>query len=257
MPGFVMRDWLPRAIRSRLWGDRERWGLTIREKDTCWAEWNRISLEFYAANQRQGIGTAVNDAGYRVMSRVDLSGKRVLEIGPGDIRHTAFWQGKPDEYWLIDIQSGMLEQAKHKLGTANVPFQSRLVQRGEALPLPDASIDVVVSFYSLEHIYPLAPYLEEIDRVLAPGGKLIGAIPTEGGLAWGTGRALTSRRWLKKHTRLDPDKIICWEHPNFADEIVAQLDRRFEQVHTGFWPLPGLPLLDFNLIIHFVYHKRD
>ena len=32
----------------------------------------------------------VNDAGYGVMSSIDLTGKRVLEIGAGDIRHMKF-----------------------------------------------------------------------------------------------------------------------------------------------------------------------
>ena len=46
--------------------------------------------EFYQANQRQGIGTRINDAGYTVMSNIDLTGKRILEIGAGDIRHIKY-----------------------------------------------------------------------------------------------------------------------------------------------------------------------
>jgi SAM-dependent methyltransferase len=253
--GCVIRNWLPRALRAPLWGDRERWGLSVRPHDPCWQEWERTYLAFYAANQRRGIGTQVNDAGYRVMSEIDLTGRRVLEIGPGDIRHVAFWRGRPSEYLIADIQQGMLEHAARKLQMAGVPFHSMLVSRGEPLPLEDAAADVVVSFYSLEHLYPLQPYLSEIGRVLRPGGTLIGAIPAEGGLAWGAGRLLTSRRWLRKHTTIDPDKIICWEHPNFADEILAVLDRNLGRDKVALWPLPWLPLLDVNLIVRFVYRK--
>ena len=252
----MIRDLLPHGIRAPLWGDRERWGLVVDDQDPCWHEWQRTYLDFYAANQREGVGTRVNDAGYRVMAKIDLGGKRVLEIGPGDIRHIAFWRGRPDQYFLADIQTAMLNKAEDKLAAAQVPCRSMLVRRGERLPLEDASVDVVVSFYSLEHIYPLPPYLDEISRVLRNGGILIGAIPAEGGLAWGGGRLLTSRRWFRKHTAIDPDKIICWEHPNFADQIIAELDRHLERKRIEFWPLKWLPLLDANLVIRFVYRKR-
>jgi len=255
MHRFVIRGWLPHALRAPLWGDRERWGLTVREEDPCWKRWQQADLDFYAASQRSGIGTRVNDAGYRVMSSIDLASKRVLEIGPGDIRHVAFWRGRPSEYVIADIREGMLDKAQRKLKAADVPFRSLLMRPAERLPLDDASVDVVVSFYSLEHLYPLRPYVEDICRVLRPGGTFIGAIPAEGGLAWGGGRLLTSRRWFKKHTAIDPDKIICWEHPNFADEILAELDRHLERQRVAFWPLPWLPLLDTNLIIRFNYRK--
>ena len=166
-----------------------------------------------------------------------------------------FWRGRPSEYLLADIQPAMLEKAREKLEAAAVPSHSLLVRRGEPLPLADESVDVAVSFYSLEHIHPLRPYLDEILRVLRPGGSLIGAIPAEGGLAWGTGRMLTSRRWFKKHTSIDPDKIICWEHPNFADEILAELARCFEPQRINWWPLPWLRMLDPNLIIRLQYRK--
>lgn len=255
MRGFVIRKWLPHALRAPLWGDRERWGLSVRPEDPCWQEWERSYLAFYAANQRHGIGTRVNDAGYRVMSEIDLTGRRVLEIGPGDIRHVAFWRGRPTEYLIADVQEGMLEHAARRLREAGVKFRSTLVSRGESLPLEDAAADVVVSFYSLEHLYPLQPYLSEIARVLRPGGTLIGAIPAEGGLAWGAGRLMTSRRWFRRHTTVDPDKIICWEHPNHADEILSALDRNFGRCKVESWPLPWLPLMDVNLIIRFVYRK--
>lgn len=253
---FAIRNWLPRRLRTPLWGEREKWGLTPDTADPCWREWERTYLDFYTANQRAGVGTYINDAGYRVMSWIDMSGKRVLEIGAGDIRHMQFWNGKPSEYVLADIQVGMLEKGAQKLKVGDIIYRQLLLQRGEPLPLEDASVDVVVSFYSLEHIYPLGSYLEQIARVLRPGGILIGAIPAEGGLAWGMGRMLTSRRWFKKNTKIDPDKIICWEHPNFADQVVNELDQHFVRSRLAFWPMSLLPSLDVNLIIRLFYRKR-
>ena len=251
----MIRDWLPGSVRAPLWGDRARWGLVVQPEDPSWIEWQRTSLGFYTANQRAGVGTTINDAGYRVMKRVDLEGRRVLEIGPGDIRHLAYWRGRPREVVLVDIREEMLELARRRLDAAGIPSTSTLAGRDDPLPVDDGSIDVVVSFYSLEHLYPLEPHVREIRRVLKPGGRLVGAVPAEGGLAWGAGRYLTSRRWLRRHTAIDPDKLICWEHPNFADQVVAELDRQLERRLVQTWPWPWLPLLDVNLIVRLVYAK--
>jgi SAM-dependent methyltransferase len=248
MPGF---------LKHRLWGDRGRWGLEIDESDRDWQEWLTAYQGFYKANQRSGFGEVVNEAGYKVMSGLDLGGKRVLEIGAGDIRHLKFLKGTPEQYILADISDHMMRLAQESLSKRGIRHETLMIARNEPLPLQDASVDVVVSFYSLEHLYPLSPYLRDIHRVLRPGGLLIGAIPTEGGLAWGLGRYLTSRRWLKKHTKITPDKIICWEHPNFADEILHEMDCTFARVSVKYWPFLWLRLIDPNLIVQFVYRKSE
>lgn len=250
-----MRKFLPRTLCKPLWGDRERWGLSPILDDLCWQEWQGTYTDFYAANQRAGIGRYVNDAGYKVMSSIDLTGKRVLEIGAGDIRHFPYWCGKPAEYLLADISAEMMDLAKQRLHEHNVACSTLLVERNKPVALDSASVDVIISFYSLEHLYPLKPYLEEFNRLLKPGGTLVGAIPTEGGLAWGAGRMLTSRRWFKRNTTIDPDKIICWEHPNFADHIIEQLDEVFAREAVKHWPMRFLPMIDTNLIIQFLYQK--
>jgi SAM-dependent methyltransferase len=221
-----------------------------------WQEWERAYGGFYEANQRQGVGRWVNDAGYRVLSRVDLGGRVVLEIGPGEIRHAVNWTGRPAHVHLVDIHEDMAQRGADVLSRLGVPHDVRVLSGEGGLPFADGSIDVVVSFYSLEHVWPLQPTLAEIRRVMAPDGVLVGAIPTEGGLAWGLGRLLTSRRWLRRHTSIDPDKLICWEHPNFADEVVDALDANFERRLLRRWPLRWLPSLDTNLLVTFVYRGR-
>ena len=249
-----IRSLLPKSLCTPLWGDRERWGFIPVLEDACWKEWQSRYTDFYQANQREGIGTWVNDAGYAVMSSIDLEGKRILEIGAGDIRHMKFWRGKPIEYVLVDASDEMMAFAKKRL-EGRVSYRTISVERNQSITLEDASVDVIVTFYSLEHLYPLRPYLDEFKRLLKPGGYLIGGIPAEGGLAWGCGRMLTSRRWFKKNTTIDPDKIICWEHPNFADQILGELDQVFKCETVQYWPLPWLPLLDPNLVIRLLYRK--
>ena len=254
MNKFALRNFLPKSLSIPLWGNRELWGLQINEADPCWQEWLKSYGDFYKENQRTGVGTKINDAGYSVMSQIDLTDKTVLEIGPGDIRHIQYWRGLPRDYFIADVSQLMMQQAQNRLKNKGVNYHSIMLERLQNLPIPSNSIDVIISFYSLEHLYPLTSYLTDMHRVLKPGGTMIGAIPTEGGFAWGLGQMLTSRRWFKKNTSIDPDKIICWEHPNFADDIIATLDDHFQQQKLLFWPM-RLQVLDINLIIQFRYTK--
>ena len=189
------------------------------------------------------------------MRKIDLDGKRVLEIGPGDIQHHRFWKGRPSLFAMVDVKQEMLGRSRAKLDEAGIRHQSVLVSRSDdMLPFDPDSFDVILSFYVLEHIRALAPALDDYSRVLRPGGVIAGAIPAEGGLAWGGGRFMTSRRWLIKNTHIDPDKIICWEHPNYAETILSALDARLERRHLSFWPLV-LPSIDLNLVVKFVYRN--
>tara|TARA_Y100000589_G_scaffold304646_1_gene317966 strand:- start:5707 stop:6471 length:765 start_codon:yes stop_codon:yes gene_type:complete len=251
-----IRNCFPEFLKKVLWGNRSRWGLEIDYSDPCWSKWEDEKLKFYQQNQRKGIGAVVNDAGYEVMSGINLEGKRVLEIGAGDIRHHKFWNGAPKEYILADVHDGMMQQAKAKLDSLGIPYRAIEVERNAPLDFEASSIDLILSFYSLEHLNPLSENLLEMKRLLKPGGLLIGAIPSEGGLLWGLGRFLTSRRWLRKNTDIDPDKIICWEHPNFADEIISQCDETFKRDSVSAWPLAFAPILDANLVYKLIYRKE-
>ena len=255
MNQFILRKFVPRFLHNLLWGNRKRWGLKVIPTDTDWKKYQDVMGEFYAATQRSGIGSIVNNSGYQAVADINLAGKVVLEIGAGDIQHFQYWVGRPEKYIISDISSEMMERAKSRLELNNVPCDVLMLEREEPLPLPDQSVDLILSFYSLEHLYPLAPYLEDMLRVLKPGGALVGAIPAEGGVAWGLGRALTSRRWFKRNTTIDPDKIICWEHPNFADQILNELDVSMDRQRISFWPLSWVKLLDINLIIRFHYRR--
>jgi SAM-dependent methyltransferase len=244
---------LPHPIAATLFGDRERFGRLPDPNDRHWIEWGTRSVDFYHASQKGGPGAVVNHAGYKVMRDVDLTGKTVLEIGPASLDHIAYWKGAPAHFTGVDINPAYLGMARAKLEERNVPFTTKLVDPllNEPLPFDDASFDIILTFYSLEHIYYLENYLSELRRVLRPGGVLAGAIPCEGGLAWGAGRYLTTRRWLLNNTTIDPNRIICWEHPNFADTILNELSRVFRTPAISFWPL-RIPAIDINLVAKFV-----
>ena len=215
---------LPAFLRRRLFGDREKHGLSAKIEDPSWVEWQTRYVDFYQENQKVSIGSVVNDAGYRVMRGQRLSGCAVLELGPGDIRHHLEWSDIPRRFVLADVLEEMLVATREKLARAGITCEAHLLKSREdhCLPFADAEFDIVISFYSLEHLHPLGLFLTEIARVLKPGGRIVGAIPCEGGVGWGLGRMLTSRLLAaqKHHYRSGQD------HSSGASQFCAGYSSR-------------------------------
>jgi len=254
---MCIRKNVPYRIYKKVWGDRKKFGLQPDVHDFDWKIWqDKAFNDFYPTTQQQGIGDRVSRMAYPVISRVDFGDKHVLEIGPGMIRHLPYIKSKPARYTICDINEDVLGMAEKQLKEAEIPCETIFLDRegDNELPFSDESFDVVISFNSLEHLYPLDDYLFEIKRILKVGALLIGGIPCEGGLVWGLGRLLTTRRYVHKNYGINYDKIICWEHPNFADFIIERLDTHFEREHLKLHPFSCLPI-DFNLVASFIYKQ--
>jgi hypothetical protein len=98
--------------------------------------------------------------------------------------------------------------------------------------------------------------LSEFKRILKKNKKIVGAIPNEGGIAWGLGRYLTSRRFVKNNSNINYDKIICWEHPNFADHIIQSFKKNNLKInYIKMYPFSFIKSIDFNLVTTFILSK--
>jgi ubiquinone/menaquinone biosynthesis C-methylase UbiE len=115
------------------------------------------------------------------------AGKDVLDIGCGG-------GGLVRELTAAGARASGLEISEAQLATARERDDGRgaryLVGRAEALPLPDASMDLAIFMRALHHVAPseLTAALREARRVLRPGGAVYVAEP----LAEGDFFALTS-----------------------------------------------------------------
>jgi ubiquinone/menaquinone biosynthesis C-methylase UbiE len=252
----ISKKLIPNSLFIQLFGNRIKFGTKPIQTDTDWIRWEEIAATFYAESQKVGIGSFVNNAGYKNIKKINFHNKTILEIGPGDINHLKYWRLKPKKFTIIDVDKNMAMFAQNRLNEIKVQPTTYVVKRNSLLPIEDNSVDIVISYYSLEHILELEKYLIDISRVLKPGGILVGAIPAEGGVAWGLGRMLTTSKWIKKKHGIDLNKIICWEHPNFASEIIKLLDKHFNKIELKAWPMPFVPLIDLNLIVKFNYAKK-
>lgn len=252
----MIYPYVPSLLSRILWGDRDRHGREIIPDDPDWMRWTGLSFDFYETTQRGGLAERIVGLAYSVMASVDFEGLEVMEFGPGVIAHLDHVEGRPKMYMLADISSDCLAASEKILDARGIPGAKALLDCSDpVLPFEDDAFDVVVSFNTLEHLYPLDRYLDEMARVLKPGGRFVGGIPCEGGLLWGLGRALTTRRLVTKRLGLDYDKIICWGHPNFADHILEHLEARFGTVRVRRYPFHWLPM-DCNLAVSFSCVKR-
>jgi ubiquinone/menaquinone biosynthesis C-methylase UbiE len=83
-----------------------------------------------------------------------------------------------------EVKQEFIDQSLLVLAEKQIPATA-YCSSASTMAVSDSSVDVIISFYSLEHMHPLEEYLGEFSRILRPGGILVGAIPCEGGLAWG------------------------------------------------------------------------
>jgi len=107
------------------------------------------------------------------VATLDLrSGEHVLDVGcgPGLLAQTlAQTVGPSGAVTGIDVSDSLLDHARTLSMAAPAIF---LRADATALPMPDASVDVVVSTQVLEYVPDVAAALAEMWRVLRPGGRV-------------------------------------------------------------------------------------
>ena len=109
-----------------------------------------------------------------VLGRIE-PGQVVLDLGCGagtDLLIAAQMVGPEGRAIGIDMTLTMLERAREsatEMGLENVELHRGLI---ESLPVPDESVDVVISNGVIDLVPDKDAVFGEIDRVLRPGGRL-------------------------------------------------------------------------------------
>lgn len=162
---------------------------------------------------------------------------RILEIGIGSGLNLPFYDaGKVDKLWGLEPSDEMTAYARKRV--REVPFEVEFIGLpGEEIPLADHSVDNVVVTYTLCTIPDAIAALEQMRRVLRPGGRLLfcehGEAPDE-----------SVRRWQE---RLNPmwRKISGGCNLNRKiPELIESGGFRITDIDTMY--IPGLRPLSFN-----------
>jgi phosphatidylethanolamine/phosphatidyl-N-methylethanolamine N-methyltransferase len=191
----------------------------------------------------------VQSAGHRAIRRMARSADVLtLDLGCGVGSHRGFCE-RTDNVIGLDIDQQSLERARRLA-------PDMFVVRGDGyrLPFVDRAFDRVISVYNLEHLVHLDWALEEVARVLKDGGEFLVSVPTEGGLAWGLGRSLTSARKFSENG-LDYRRSNSIDHCNCIWQIRKAIGRHFRVEKCARFPT-GLPSYHLNLIVTWRLRKR-
>jgi ubiquinone/menaquinone biosynthesis C-methylase UbiE len=105
------------------------------------------------------------------------AGKHVLDVACGEGYGSALLSRHAASVVGVDISPEAIDHAKNAYVTvANAQF---VCASCTSIPLDDASVDVAVSFETIEHITEQSQFLDEVLRVLKPEGVLLLSCPNK------------------------------------------------------------------------------
>jgi SAM-dependent methyltransferase len=107
-------------------------------------------------------------------ARLRCRDRDVLDAGCGVGYGTAFLAEEARRAVGVDLSDDAITYGRRRYAAPNVEF---LVGDLAALPLEDASFDLVCAFEVIEHLPAAARFVAEARRVLRPGGTLIVSTP--------------------------------------------------------------------------------
>lgn len=163
--------------------------------------------------------------------REHVEGRRVLEVGLGYGTLAEALARMGADYHGLDIAAGPVEMARHRL--AGVPgARPAQVQEGSALelPFPDASFDLLASIGCLHHTGDLFGAIQEVRRVLRPGGRLVLMVYNRRSLRCLAAAPLSAMR--HRRDRAGADEALRARYDATADGAAAP--------HTDFVTAPEL-----------------
>jgi SAM-dependent methyltransferase len=215
-----------------------------RISDEFMQHWHDVLPAKYGAIERFNHGYAL-----QFLPKLDRF--RTLEIGAGIGAHLAFEDISRQDYHCVELRQNMADALKER-------FPQVTVSVGDCqknLPYEDNSFDRVVVIHVLEHLPDLPGCLDEVDRVLKPGGIFSVVLPCDPGLAYAVARKISAERIFRKKYKLPYGWLIRREHINSPREILGLLEDRFEELDRSYWPLRA-PIANINLCIGTTRVKR-
>lgn len=128
----------------------------------------------YDARWRKRGGRQTDEAQKNIVCEFtrDWHDKSILEIGCGTGRFSVHIAPKGAPTVLLDLTTGMLKVSRDKLSQLAIPFVGT---SGSVYQLPFASetFDAAYSINVFNHLEQQIDALQEINRVLKPGGRFI------------------------------------------------------------------------------------
>lgn len=136
---------------------------------------DNISGKYDLLNRILSMGIDVSWRKKVVKSVKNQNPKTILDIatGTGDLA-IAMAKATDAKITGFDLSAGMLEVGKRKIAEENLQDRIEMIQGdAEKMPFADDSFDVITVAFGVRNFENLKKGLDDIYRVLKPGGKLI------------------------------------------------------------------------------------
>lgn len=192
----------------------KRAGREFWDSNPCGGRWAD-----YAAFLKWNVET--EPYAFDFLDRLDWMGKRVLEVGCGQGAVQAHLRRRGADAVGLDMSMTSLRRAFDGFAEVGWGANRRFVQSdAEGLPFPDQSFDGVVSFGVLHHTPNTAGAVEEVRRVLRPGGTAVVMLYRTGNPKWFASRVARSiGNWLERARRSD-GAFAGWLRPRHGVDDV-------------------------------------
>ena len=153
--------------------------LRVQDGESCCADTGGYGAELYSALERAELPDAAVLASLGCGNPIAVAdlheGERVLDLGSGggiDVLLSARRVGSTGRAFGLDMTDEMLALAQRNTVAAGATNVEWLKGRIEAIPLPAASVDVVISNCVINLAADKPAVFREIARVLRPGGRI-------------------------------------------------------------------------------------
>lgn len=131
----------------------------------------RMVPQFHKGNEIYGEHLARYEA-----SRQLVKDKIVLDVASGSGYGTELLSRDAKKVYGVDVSAEAIEYSKKHFGKKNIEY---IVGNGDELPLDSASVEVVTSFETIEHIENYKKFLKEVKRVLKKDGMFVVSTPND------------------------------------------------------------------------------
>ena len=178
---------------------------------------------------------------------------KILEIGAGVEPHDKYIKHDYDEYHILETSDFAIKKLSnnekfiiHKYDGKNLPFKGEFFDR-------------VVMSHTLEHIDESENFIQEVMKIIKPGGVLSISLPTDPGLIWRLARFVNSffkARKVLGLTRLQYNYANATEHINSIFNLISIIRYKYKNSYEEyFYPL-RLKSADLNFFYNVHIHKR-
>lgn len=146
------------------------------KKEQVGEMFDRIAGRYDFMNRFLSAGTDVSWRKKAIRYFLKEKPQHLLDVatGTGDMAILATRMLQPQKITGIDISAGMLEIGRKKVEKEGLSQRIELLEGdGETINFPDATFDAVMVAFGVRNFENLEKGLQEIRRVMKPGGRLI------------------------------------------------------------------------------------